>query len=128
MVERTFNLVSYVRAEEFVSERPAHLERYGLAPPWGSARFDRKAGRPEILLLGRKTETGATTRYFARRPGPGPIFTINDNLARDTQRPGEEWRERHVTDFTRADVTELRLISPARAVVCVKQEGTNGDE
>jgi Domain of unknown function (DUF4340) len=128
MVERTFNLVSYVRAEEFVSETPAHLERYGLAPPWGSARFDLKGGRPEILLLGRKIETGATTRYYARRPGPGPIFTINDNLPRDAQRAPEEWRERHVTDFTRADVTELRLISPARTVVCVKLEGPNGDE
>lgn len=128
MVERTFNLVSYVRAEQFVSETPARLESYGLAPPWGSARFDLKGGRSEIVLLGRKTEAGATTRYFARRPGPGPVFTINDNLSRDAQRAAEEWRERHVTDFTRADVTELRLVSPVRTVVCVRKEGPNGDD
>jgi Domain of unknown function (DUF4340) len=128
MVERTFNLVSYVRAEQFMSETPTHLEQYGLAPPWGSARFDLKGGRSEIVLLGRKTEAGATTRYFARRPGPGPVFTINDNLSRDAQRAPEEWRERHVTDFTRADVTELRLVSPARTVVCVRNEGPNGDD
>jgi hypothetical protein len=128
MVERTFNLVSYLRAEQFMSETPARLEQYGLAPPWGSAQFDLKGGRSEIVLLGRKTEAGATTRYFARRPGPGPVFTINDNLSRDAQRAPEEWRERHVTDFTRADVTELRLISPARTVVCVRNEGPNGDD
>lgn len=128
MVERMLNLVSYTRAEEFVSEQPVHLPQYGLAPPWGSVRFDLKGGRSERLLLGRKTETGALTRYFARRAGPGPVFTVNDNLPQEAQRRPAEWRERHVTDFVRADVAELRLISPSRTVVCAKNEGPSGDE
>jgi hypothetical protein len=125
-IERSLNLLDYVRAEEFVSETPERLERYGLAPPWGSARFDLKDGHFETVLLGTKHEVGAVTRTFAHHPGPGPVFTINDNLPDDAQRPPEEWRERHAADFERADVAELRLITPARTVVCAKKD--TGDD
>jgi hypothetical protein len=127
-VERSLNLVSSLRAEQFASEKPEHLERFGLDRPWGSARFDLKGGHAETLLLGRKTTEGALTRYFARKPGAGPVFTINDNLPRDAQQAPQEWRERHATDFTRADVAELRLISPGRTVVCAKKENSDTDE
>ncbi|MCL6556773.1 MAG: 50S ribosome-binding GTPase, partial [Burkholderiales bacterium] len=120
LVERMFNLISYLRAEEFVSERPERLQQYGLAPAWGSVRFEFPGGRSETLLFGQQMEVGATTRYFARRPEGGPIFTINDNLPREARRFAGEWRDRRVTDFVRSDVEQLRLISPQRAVVCVK--------
>jgi hypothetical protein len=127
-VERSLNLVSSLRAEQFVSEKPVGLARYGLDRPSGSARFDLKDGRSLALLIGRKTVEGALPRYFARQPGAGPIFTINDNLPRDAQQPPEEWRERHVTDFARADVKELRLISPTRTVVCAKKQDPNSND
>jgi hypothetical protein len=127
-VERSLNLVSSLRAEQFASERPEHLDRYGLDHPWGSARFSLKGGHTELLLLGHKTTEGALTRYFARKPGSGPVFTINDNLPRDAEQPPEQWREKHVTDFTRADVAELRLIGPSRTVVCAKKTDPNSDD
>src|SRR5262249_49614098 len=58
-VERSLNLVSSLRAEQFASEKPQHLERFGLDRPSGSARFDLKGGHTERLLLGRKTTEGA---------------------------------------------------------------------
>jgi Domain of unknown function (DUF4340) len=127
-VERSLNLVSSLRAEQFVSETPTHLERFGLAPPLGSARFNLSGGHTELLLLGHKTTEGALTRYFARKPGSGPVFTINDNLPRDAEQPPEQWREKHVTDFTRADVAELRLIGPSRTLVCAKKTDPNSDD
>jgi hypothetical protein len=128
VVERSLNLVSSLRAEQFASEKPVHLERYGLDKPWGSARFNLKGGHTETLLLGRKTIEGALTRYFARKPGSGPVFTINDNLPRDAAQPPDPWRERHVTDFTRADVVELRLIGKNRSVVCAKSLKPDNDD
>jgi hypothetical protein len=119
-VERSLNLVSSLRAEQFVSETPVRLERFGLDHPLGSARFGLKGGHTETLLIGRKTTEGALTRYYARKPGDGPMFTINDNLPRDTAQPPAEWRERHATDFDRNDAAELRLIAPGRTVVCAK--------
>jgi hypothetical protein len=127
-VDRSLNLLTYLRAEKFVSEKPERLEQYGLAPPWGSVRFDLRGGRSEALLFGRKTEAGALSRYYARRPGSGPIFTINDNLPREARQPPGEWRERHVTDFVGADVAELRLISPHRTIVCAKREKEGATE
>jgi hypothetical protein len=122
LVDRHLELLSGLRAEDFVSETQAGRTRYGLAVPWGSARFALKGGRAEMLSLGSKTVEGALTRWYACRPGTGPIFTINDNLPGDVQRTVSEWRERHVTDFAREDVAELRLLTPQRTVVCAKGE------
>jgi hypothetical protein len=125
LIERSLNLVSRLNAEQFVSESSEHLGQYGLDPPWGSARFDLKGRSSQQLLLGRKTVEGALPRYFARQPGTGPVFTINENLPRDVAEKPEAWRERHVTDFVRADVAELRLISPDRTVVCARRGTAN---
>jgi hypothetical protein len=122
------NLVSSLRAEQFASERPVHLERFGLDHPQDSAHFELKGGHTETLLIGHKTTEGALTRYFARKPGTGPVFTINDNLPRDAEQAPGEWRERHATDFNRNDVAELRLISPGRTVVCAKPAKGDSDE
>jgi hypothetical protein len=127
-IDRMFNLISYVRAEEFVAEKPKDLAQYGLAPPLATARFEMTSGRSKSLLIGRQIEVGATRRAYARAPGSGPVFTINDNLPQDASRPPEAWRDRRVTDFVRADAAELRLISPARTVIAAKVEGENGAE
>ena len=127
-VERSLNLVSSLRAEQFASEQPERLERFGLDQPRDSARFDLKSGHRETLLIGRKTIEGALTRYYARKPGAGPVFTINDNLPRAAEQPPQEWRERHATDFTRGDAAELRLIAPGRTVVCAKREKSDTDD
>jgi hypothetical protein len=127
-VERMLDVLANVRAETFASEDQQHLERYGLAAPWGRVCFDLQDGRSDTLLFGKKVESGGLTRYCACRPGVGPVVTINANLPQDAQEPPSNWRERHVVDFTRADVAELRLISPHQTVVCVQQEGTNGTE
>lgn len=127
-VERSLNLVSYLRAEQFASEKPVHLERFGLDHPWGRVQFNLKGGHSETLLLGRKTIEGALTRYFALKAESGPVFTINDNLPRDAQQPPDQWRERHVTDFTRADVVEVRLIGPHGTVVCASKPDPNSGD
>jgi hypothetical protein len=122
-IQRSLNVLSFVRAERFASETPVGLERFGLAPPWGSARFDLGGARAQSLLIGARTTDGALTRNYARRPSGGPVFTINDNLARDVDRAPETWREHHVVDFNRNDAAELRLITSSATVTCAKQEG-----
>jgi hypothetical protein len=127
-VERMLGSLSSVRAEEFVAETPSHLERYHLDKPRGSVRFELKEGRTDTLLYGGSKQTGGLSRYYAHRPGTGPLFTINANLPGEAERAATEWRERHLVDFDRTEVAELRLISAQRTVVCVRTDRTNGDE
>src|SRR5207249_1275656 len=68
---------------------------------------------------------GALSGYYACRPGGGPIYVINGNLAMETKRPAAEWRDKRLADFHKQDVAELRLIMQDRTVVCSKKE--NGD-
>jgi hypothetical protein len=125
-IERSLNLYSYLRAERFASEKPERLESYGLAPPAASVRFGLKGRPSQAILLGRSTVDGALTRWFARLPGNSPVFTINDNLPRDAQQQPEGWRDRHATDFARADVAEVRLIRPEQTIVCARVEDAGG--
>jgi hypothetical protein len=123
LIGRSLDLLNHVRAESFASEAPTDLKRFGLDAPWGSARFDLRGGHSDTLLLGNRITVGGIARYYARHPAGGPVFTINENVPADAERPPADWRERHVVDFTTADVTELRMISPERTVVCVRSTG-----
>lgn len=119
LVERTLDLVSSVRAERFASEEQADLPRYGLQPPLAEVTFE-FSGRKDTIAIGKSTVFGALTRYFACRPGTGPVFEINDNLLRMARRPVEEWRDKHAADFDKSAVTEIRLITPAHTLVLVR--------
>lgn len=124
LVERHLELVSSTRAEAFVSDQPANLRRFGLDPPSGEAMFDLDGGRAMTMLIGGRTADGSLTRYFARSSAGGPVFTINENLPGDVQTSPDTWRERHAVDFEKADVAEIRLISPQRSIEIAKQPDT----
>ena len=119
LVGRTLDLVSNVRAERFASEQQTHLRQYGLLPPLAEVTFQ-FGKRTDTIAIGRSTVFGALTRYYACRPGMGPIFEINDNLLRMALRSVDEWRDKHATDFDKNSVGEVRLITPAHTLVLVK--------
>lgn len=128
LVERALDSVTGLRAEAYASETQANRGRFGLDAPWARVRFILEDGRADELLLGKKTTEGALTRWYACRPGTGPIFTINDNLSGEVKKNVSDWRERHLADFERNDVAELRLIQPAYTVVCAQAESEKTKE
>ncbi|MGC8668389.1 MAG: DUF4340 domain-containing protein [Chthonomonadales bacterium] len=124
LVERTLDLVSDVRAERFASEDQADLRRYGLRPAVAEVTFE-FGNRRDTIAIGKATVFGALTRYYACRPGKGPVFEINDNLLRMAKRSLAEWRDKHVADFDKSAVTEVRLLTPAHTLVLVKDTASS---
>lgn len=112
VVRRFLDSIRFARIKKFVEEDAADLEKYGLESP--SARIELKIGeKPAVISFGNKTGSGDSYTVFASRDEGHQVFELGSKILDSLSADPDEWREKSLFKFRRADVVRLQIESPA---------------
>jgi hypothetical protein len=105
------------RAKEFVDERPANLQRYGLQKP--AIRIDLFLGEnraKKSLLIGKKSSSS----YYAKDDSKNPVFLVDTSFVNILNTDLYTLRKKDLADFNSTDVNKLELEFSNQLIVCSK--------
>jgi hypothetical protein len=114
--------LAMARADREVDPNPAKPADFGLDPPQATVTLDVK-GRTEPLRLavGGKSPTGVWV--YAREAGKTAVVTLGASVARDTERPLVDFRDKTLLAFDRKNVSGLDLEVAGDRIGLVAEEG-----
>lgn len=95
------------RMDREIDPDPAKPADFGLDPPAAEVRLEVKGAAPLVLRVGSKNPTGVWV--YAREGDKPAVITMSESIARDTERPVADFRDRTVMAFDRRNLSGLDL-------------------
>jgi hypothetical protein len=96
-----------LRAKEFVAEKAARLQPYGLGKPEVRVLFwEKEAKAPRTLLLAR---AGKPDAAYAAVEGEGPVVLVEAAALADLGKSADDVRDKRLFEFETKDVKRIQL-------------------
>jgi hypothetical protein len=107
-----------LKAQKFVSDKPASLAPYGLDNPQNIVTlYESGKAEPKLLLLGKKQEDSV----YVKTKDADTVFLVKGSLLNKVEMGVAELRDKIVLKFDSDDAQKLELKHDNIAITCVKQ-------
>ena len=115
-VRQLLSSLSGSRIEEFVSEQPDNLAKFGLDKPHLTiSLFIGKEAARQSLLFGTKQTPAEKDAVYVRRGESAPVYTVHSFVLADSDKTVNELRDKTVIAFEPSNVNMMKITAGAKS-------------
>jgi hypothetical protein len=118
-IDEILKTLRELRVDEFVSDAPGDLSKYGLTQPLVQAIVHTGGSESESLLIGKKMGESA----YAKTDSAASVYLVDAGIINGLSKKPLDLYHRQVMEFRKDEVVRIELRSKDReAITCIKQE------